>query len=70
LSVNQMHSHYKVCQQVVDGRKERGKRYGIAEVLVVLVLTKLASMKSVLGASDWIKDQAAWLCEGLHLSWT
>src|SRR5205823_5570643 len=64
-----MHSLYEVCQQLVDGRCARGKRYDLAGLLVVLVLAKLAGMKSLLGASDWIKDQEAFLREGLHLSW-
>jgi hypothetical protein len=38
-------------------------------LLVVLVLAKMAGMKSVLGASEWIADQKALLCEGLQLSW-
>ncbi len=36
---------------------------------MVLVLAKMAGMKSVLGASEWIADQKALLCEGLQLSW-
>jgi hypothetical protein len=64
-----MPSLYEVCQQVVDGRMARGKRYEVAGLLVVLVLAKMAGMKSVLGASDWIADQQALLCEGLQLSW-
>jgi predicted transposase YbfD/YdcC len=64
-----MQSLYEVCQQVVDGRMARGKRYEVAGLLVVLVLAKMAGMKSVLGASDWIADQQALLCEGLQLSW-
>jgi DDE_Tnp_1-associated len=68
-SMNTMRSLYEVCQQVTDGRRARGKRYDVAGVLVVLVLAKLAGMKSILGASDWIEDQAALLREGLHLSW-
>ncbi len=64
-----MQSLYEVCQQVVDGRGARGKRYEVAGLLVVLVLAKMAGMKSVLGASEWIADQKALLCEGLQLSW-
>lgn len=64
-----MQSLYEVCQQVVDGRKARGKRYDLAGLLVVLVLAKLAGMQSLLGASDWIQDQEALLREGLQLSW-
>jgi hypothetical protein len=64
-----MQSLYKVCQQVVDGRAARGKRYELAGLLVVLVLAKLAGMQSLLGASEWIADQEALLREGLQLSW-
>ena len=38
--VERMQSLYQVCQQVVDGRKARGKRYDLAGLLVVLVLAK------------------------------
>jgi len=34
--VERMQSLYQVCQQVVDGRKARGKRYDLAGLLVVL----------------------------------
>ena len=64
-----MQSLYEVCQQVVDGRSVRGKRYDLAGLLVVLVLAKLAGMQSLLGASDWVRDQEAFLREGLQLSW-
>jgi hypothetical protein len=47
----QMQSLYEVCQQVVDGREARGKRYELAGLLVVLVLAKLAGMQSLLGES-------------------
>ncbi len=64
-----MQSLYEVCQQVADGREARGKRYELAGLLVVLVLAKLAGMQNLLGASDWIADQASLLREGLQLSW-
>jgi hypothetical protein len=62
-------SLYEVCQQVLDGRAARGKRYELAALLVVLVLAKLAGMQSLLGASEWIQDQQERLCAHLHLSW-
>src|SRR5438270_4177021 len=67
--VERMQSLYQVCQQLVDGRKARGKRYDLAGLLVVLVLAKLAGMQSLVGASDWVQDQEALLREGLHLPW-
>ena len=36
---------------------------------MVLVLAKLAGMKSLSGASDWVRDQAERLREHLKLSW-
>src|SRR6266487_4560823 len=62
-------SLYEVCHQVVDGREARGKQYDLAGLLVVLVRATLAGMKSVLGASDWAKDQQALLRQRLQLSW-
>lgn len=59
----------KVCQHLVDGRAARGKRYDLAGLLLVLVLAKLAGMKSLMGASEWIKHQEDVLREMLHLSW-
>jgi len=67
--LKEMSSLYEVCRQVVDGRAARGKRYELAGLLVVLVLAKLAGMQSLLGASDWVRDQACFLREGLQLSW-
>ena len=67
--IKQMQSLYQVCHQLVDGRKARGKRYDLAGLLLVLVLAKLAGMQSLLGASDWVRDQAKLLREGLQLTW-
>lgn len=60
---------YEALQQLEDGRAARGKRYELAALLVLLVLAKLAGMRSLLGASDWIKDQQERLCASLQLSW-
>ena len=65
----QLHSLYAVCQQLVDGRAARGKRYDLARLLLLLVLAKLAGMKSLLGASEWVEHQEELLREVLHLPW-
>jgi predicted transposase YbfD/YdcC len=65
----QMQSLYGICQHLVDGRAARGKRYDLAGVLVVLVLAKLAGMRSLLGASEWIRHQEELLRDELQLSW-
>jgi hypothetical protein len=44
-------------------------RIALAGLLIVLVLAKLAGMQSLLGASDWVRDQECFLCQGLQLSW-
>jgi len=67
--LKEMSSLYEVCRQVVDGRAARGKRYELAGLLIVLVLAKLAGMQSLLGASDWVRDQECFLRQGLQLSW-
>ena len=55
----QMQSLYEVCQQVEVVQGARGKRYELAGLLVVLILAKLAGMRNLLAASDWIADQEA-----------
>ena len=60
---------YELCQQFTDGRAARGKHYDLAELLVVLIMAKLAGMKSLLGASDWVRDQQHRLVPQLNLTW-
>ncbi|MFL5691298.1 MAG: transposase family protein [Ktedonobacteraceae bacterium] len=69
LPPKQGQSLYSVCQQLVDGRKARGRRYDLAGVLMVVVLAKLAGMSSVLAVSQWAKDQEGVLRSGLGLCW-
>ena len=69
LSQEQTHSLYEVCKQIKDTRAARGKQYDVAGVFMVLILAKLAGMKSLSGASDWVRDQQERLCKALKLSW-
>jgi predicted transposase YbfD/YdcC len=69
LTQEQTHSLYEICQQIGDKRAARGKQYDRAGLLIVLVQAKLAGMKSLLGASDWVRDQAEYLRKHLKLSW-
>src|ERR1700719_2336573 len=69
LSQEQTHSLYEICKRMGDKRAARGKQYDLAGLLMVLVLAKLAGMKSLLGASDWGRDQEERLREHLKLSW-
>lgn len=65
----QMLSLYQVCQQIVDGRKARGKRYDLAGVLLVLVWAKLTGMSSVLAVSQWAKDQEKMIRKSVGIGW-
>jgi predicted transposase YbfD/YdcC len=69
LSQEQTRSLYMICKQIGDKRAARGKQYDLAGLLIVLVLAKLAGMTSLLGASDWVRDQEGRLREHLKLSW-
>jgi DDE_Tnp_1-associated/Transposase DDE domain len=68
-SPTQMPSLYQACQQIVDGRKARGKQYDLAGVLMVLVWAKLAGMSSVLAVSQWAKDQEKIIRKSVGMSW-
>ena len=65
----QSQSLYEVCQHLNDGRAARGKTYELAGLLGLLILAKLAGMKSLKAASDWIQDQQACLKEHFKLTW-
>lgn len=69
LSPKQSGSLYEICKQIEDKRAARGKQYDLAGLLVVLLLAKLAGMKSLSGASDWVRDQEERLREELQLPW-
>lgn len=69
ISREQSRSLYAICKQMKDQRAARGKQYDLAGLLMVLILAKLAGMKSLLGASDWVRDQAERLREQFQLTW-
>lgn len=64
-----MPSLYRACQQIVDGRKARGKRYDLAGVMIVLIWAKLAGMSSVLVVSQWAKDQEKIIRRSVGIGW-
>ena len=68
-SPTEMPSLYQACQQIVDGRKARGKQYDLAGVLMVLVWAKLAGMSSVLAVSQWAKDQEKIIRSSVGIGW-
>ncbi len=54
-------SLYHALEQVPDGRQSRGKRYSLALVLSLLVLGKLAGMRSLAAIAEWARWRADWL---------
>jgi predicted transposase YbfD/YdcC len=69
LAGQQSQSLYEVCRHLTDGRAARGKTYELAGLVVLLILAKLAGMKSLQGASDWVRDQQMRLRSDLALKW-
>ena len=59
-------SLYRAFEQVIDGRKKKGKRYPLPFLLTLLMLGKLAGETSVNGIVDWIKERQGWLRGQLH----
>ncbi|HET8911999.1 MAG TPA: ISAs1 family transposase [Ktedonobacteraceae bacterium] len=52
-------------EQVIDGRKPRGKRYPLALVLTLLLLGKLAGETTIQGVREWVALREKWLREQL-----
>ncbi len=52
-----------------DCRGERGKRYELAPLLVLIVLAKLSGEDTPSGIADWLSCRAAGLIEALGLDW-
>src|SRR5258708_36288680 len=69
LPPKQGQSLYITCQQLVDGRKARGRRYDLAGVLMVLVLAKLAGMSRVLAVWERAKEPEKVMRGGLGRGW-
>lgn len=51
------------------GERRAGTTLSLPGVVVVLVVAKLAGITSVLGASEWAKDQEALLRQQVQLRW-
>lgn len=61
-------SLYAVLQGVKDLRKLRGRRYEAGLLLVLMILAKLAGMKTIAGVAEWVQLRAEWL--GSLLGWS
>ncbi len=54
-------SLYAVLQGVKDLRKLRGRRYEAGLLLVLMILAKLAGMKTIAGVAEWVQLRSEWL---------
>lgn len=52
-----------------DRRGERGKRYELASLLLLIVFAKLAGEDTPSGIADWLAQRTYDLCAALHLDW-
>lgn len=63
----EVNSLYEALLKVVDKRKARGKRYGLASVLTLSVLAKLGGEDEPEGMADWVKHRGQALRESLGM---
>ncbi|HMN27496.1 MAG TPA: transposase family protein [Caldilineaceae bacterium] len=61
-------SLYAVLQGVKDLRKRRGRRYEAGLLLVLILLAKLAGMKTIAGVAEWVQLRGEWLSRVLGWS--
>jgi predicted transposase YbfD/YdcC len=52
---------YEAFKRVPDGRKKRGIRYRVEDLLLLVVLGKLAGMKSPAAIAEWVRLRASQL---------
>ena len=51
------HSLYEALQGLPDFRRGQGKRYELALLLCLLLLTKLAGQTTLSGATEWVRHR-------------
>lgn len=52
---------YEAFKQVPDGRKKRGIRYRLEDILLLIVLGKLVGMKTPAAIAQWVRLRAVQL---------
>lgn len=57
----EVRSLYGVLCGVPDYGRKRGRRYAAAQVLVILMLAKLAGEQTISGAAHWARLRSEWL---------
>lgn len=55
---------------LTDSRSTKGLRYGLAHLLLLIVLAKMAGEDRPSGIADWIKHRGQMLREAFRLSWS
>ena len=59
---------YAEFEKLTDKRKARGKRYGLALILLLFVLAKLCGEDRPSGVAQWLSERASSLIAMLDLS--
>jgi predicted transposase YbfD/YdcC len=67
IEATKIDSLYEKLKAVCDRRSRRGRRYEAAQVMVIVLLAKMAGEESVSGIAEWARLRAAWLTEALGL---
>jgi predicted transposase YbfD/YdcC len=63
-------SLYTYFLDIHDVRKKRGVRYSLPNILLFVVLAKLAGQDTPFGIADWVKNRPEWLGEVLALNYS
>jgi len=56
-------------RELPDQRGDRGKRYELASLLLLVILAKLSGKDTPVEIADWVRFRASWLFERLGLPW-
>ena len=60
---------YDHFMEMEDPRKDRGKRYSLVTLLVLIFIAKMSGADSPSAIAEWNKERQAELIEWLHLSY-
>lgn len=63
-------SIYHHFQEIKDGRKKRGIRYGLPIIMLFVVLAKICGQDTPYGIADWVNHRGEWLRTALSLSYS
>ena len=63
----QVQDLYRVLQTVTDHRHQRGRRFEMATVLILMLVAKMAGENTLLGITDWVRLRVDWLTQVVPL---